>query len=107
MLDLYARVRQTVGAAVEAGVPVYAGTDAGGGIAHGRIVDEIVALHEMGLSRTDALAAGSWHAREWLGFRGIEEGAAADVIVYDTDPRTDLAALRSPSRIVLRGRVIL
>jgi imidazolonepropionase-like amidohydrolase len=106
MLDLHARVRQTVGAAIEAGVPVYAGTDAGGGIAHGRIVDEVDALHEVGLSRADALAAASWRAREWLGFRGIEEGAAADVVVYDTDPRTDLAALRTPSRILLRGRVI-
>lgn len=106
MLDLHGRIRQTVGAAIEAGIPVYAGTDAGGGIAHGRIVDEIVALNEMGLSASDALGAASWQARGWLGFRGIEEGAAADVVVYDTDPRTDLATLRTPSRIVLRGRVI-
>jgi imidazolonepropionase-like amidohydrolase len=106
MLDLHARVRPTVGAAIEAGIPVYAGTDAGGGIAHGRIVDEITALHEMGLSREDALAAASWRAREWLGFRGLEEGAAADVIAYDQDPRTDLSALRTPARIILRGRVI-
>jgi len=106
MLDLYGRIRQTVGAALEAGVPVYAGTDAGGGIAHGRIVDEIVALHEMGLTTTDAIGSASWAAREWLGFRGIEEGAAADVIAYDQDPRTDLNALRNPTRILLRGRII-
>jgi imidazolonepropionase-like amidohydrolase len=106
MLELHGRIRETVGAAIEAGIPVYAGTDAGGGIAHGRIVDEIVALNEMGLSRSDALGAASWQARGWLGFRGIEEGAAADVVVYDTDPRADLATLRTPSRIVLRGRVI-
>jgi len=85
---------------------VYAGTDAGGGIAHGRIVDEVVALHEMGLSTTDALGAASWAAREWLGWLGIQEGAAADVIAYDEDPRADLNALRNPKRIVLRGRVI-
>jgi hypothetical protein len=28
------------------------------------------------------------------------------VIAYDQDPRADLNALRHPSRIVLRGRVI-
>jgi imidazolonepropionase-like amidohydrolase len=91
---------------LEAGIPVYAGTDAGGGIAHGRIVDEVIALHEMGLSAADAIGSASWAAREWLGYRGIEEGAAADVIAYDDDPRQDLRALRHPARIVLRGRVI-
>jgi len=106
MLDLYGRIRQTVATALEAGIPVYAGTDAGGGIAHGRIVDEIVALHEMGMTAQDAIGAASWAARDWLGYRGIEEGAAADVIAYDQDPRADLNALRHPSRIILRGRVI-
>jgi imidazolonepropionase-like amidohydrolase len=106
MLDLHGRIRQTVGAALEAGIPVYAGTDAGGGIEHGRIVDEIVALHEMGMTTADAIGAASWAARGWLGFRGIEEGAAADIIAYDEDPRADLNVLREPSRIMLRGRVI-
>jgi len=106
MLDLYGRIRHTVATALEAGIPVYAGTDAGGGIAHGRIVDEIVALHEMGMTTEDAIGAASWAARRWLGYRGIEEGAAADVIAYDQDPRADLNALRHPSRIILRGRVI-
>lgn len=106
MLDLYGRIRQTVATALEAGIPVYAGTDAGGGIAHGRIVDEVVALHEMGMTTENAIGAASWAAREWLGYRGIEEGAAADVIAYDQDPRADLNALRHPTRIVLRGRVI-
>jgi imidazolonepropionase-like amidohydrolase len=106
MLDLHGRIRQTVGAALEAGIPVYAGTDAGGGIEHGRIVDEIVALRDMGMTTSAAIGSASWAAREWLGFRGIEEGAAADVIAYDQDPRADLNALRNPSRIILRGRVL-
>jgi imidazolonepropionase-like amidohydrolase len=54
----------------------------------------------------DALAAGSWRARAWLGLGGIEEGAPADLVVYDADPRADLQVLRAPSRIVLRGRVV-
>ncbi|MFL6144422.1 MAG: amidohydrolase family protein [Labedaea sp.] len=106
MLALHARAGAAVAAAVEAGVPVYAGTDAGGGIAHGRIVDEIVALHRIGLSAEAALGAASWSARHWLGWSGIEEGAAADLIAFATDPRTDLESLRTPTRIILRGRVI-
>src|SRR5436190_6418065 len=102
MLALHARAGAAVAAAVEAGVPVYAGTDAGGGIAHGRIVDEIVALHRIGLSAEAALGAASWSARNWLGWSGIEEGAAADLIAFAADPRTDLESLRTPSRIILR-----
>lgn len=90
----------------DAGVPIYAGTDAGGTIEHGRIVDEIRALHAAGMSRCDALAAGSWRARDWLGLPGITEGAPADLLVFDSDPRADLGALNSPVRIVLKGNLI-
>ncbi|HWE91483.1 MAG TPA: amidohydrolase family protein [Pseudonocardiaceae bacterium] len=106
MRDLHRRVRSTVSSAVEAGVPVYAGTDAGGGIAHGRIVDEVRALAQAGLGAEKALGAASWNAREWLGWPAVRDGAAADLIGYATDPRADLAVLGSPQRIVLRGRVI-
>jgi imidazolonepropionase-like amidohydrolase len=105
MRDLHARVSTTVASAIEAGVPVYAGTDAGGGIQHGRIVDEIVALHGVGMSAVDAIGAASWGAREWLGFPSLTEGAAADIVVYDEDPRENLETLRSPRMIMLRGRI--
>jgi imidazolonepropionase-like amidohydrolase len=104
--DLHRGVRTTIGKAIEAGIPVYAGTDAGGGIAHGRLVDEIIALHETGMTAEQALGAASWDARGWLGWSGIQESSAADVIAYDEDPRADLDALRKPKRMVLRGRVI-
>ena len=48
----------------------------------------------VGLSNADVLAAGSWKAREWLGLPGLVEGAPADFVVYDDDPRTDLNVLR-------------
>ena len=106
MRRLYATSGAVVRAAYEAGVPVYAGTDAGGGIEHGVIADEVRALHTAGLPAGAALAAASWAARRWLGLSCIEEGAPADVVVYDSDPRTDLDALQRPQRMVLRGRVV-
>jgi imidazolonepropionase-like amidohydrolase len=106
MEGLHGTARARVRAAFEAGVPIYVGTDAGGYVRHGRAVDEIVALHEAGLPAEAALAAGSWAARRWLGHAGLEEGAAADFLVCDTDPRADLAVLHSPVRIVLRGRIL-
>lgn len=107
MRALQRRFPQVVRSAVEAGVPVYAGTDAGGGIDHGRIGDELLRLHEhAGMPAADVLRAASWGAREWLGFGTLVHGGPADLVVYDRDPRRDLRAVRQPRRIVLRGRVV-
>lgn len=105
MRALHAGVTDMVGKAVDEGVAVYAGTDAGGMVAHGRLVDEIQALHRAGLSAERAVAAASWEAREWLGAQSITAGAPADLLVLDTDPRADLDALRSPRHIILNGTV--
>jgi imidazolonepropionase-like amidohydrolase len=105
MLALRDRFPAVVAAAVEAGVPVYVGSDAGGGILHGQAAGELLRLHASGMSAMDALAAGSWRAREWLGFPGIAEGGWADLVVYADDPRIDLTVVQRPSRIVLRGQV--
>ena len=48
----------------------------------------------------------SWSARSWLGLPCIEEGAPADVVVYDADPRADLDTLARPRHVVLRGEVV-
>lgn len=106
MRALAERFPAVVRAAVEAGVPVYVGTDAGGGVGHGLAAAEMLALHERaGMAPADVLAAGSWRAREWLGFPGLVHGGLADLVAYDTDPRTDLRVLPAPRRIILRGRV--
>jgi imidazolonepropionase-like amidohydrolase len=90
-------------AAAEAGVQVLAGTDSE---PHGRVADEIRALAATGMGAHAALAAGSWVARAFLGLAGLVPGAPADVVIYDHDPRDDLACLDHPRTIVLRGRRI-
>lgn len=104
MRDLHRRVADTIGAAHDAGIPIYAGTDAGGQVEHGRIGDEIAALGKAGLGMDGAFAAASWAAREWLGHPGFEPGSPADLIVYADDPRLDPAAAR-PDLVVLAGTV--
>jgi imidazolonepropionase-like amidohydrolase len=101
MLALHERASGIVGKAVEAGVPVYAGTDAGGSITHGRIADEVAALQAAG--HPDALGAASWAAREWLGRPSLQAGHPADLVVYREDPRVDLSVLREPALVLLRG----
>ncbi|MDV6261334.1 amidohydrolase family protein [Rhodococcoides yunnanense] len=105
MRALHARVADTVGRAHDAGISIYAGTDAGGSIAHGRIADEVAALARVGLSPTDALGAACWDARSWLGRPGLEHGAPADLVVYSEDPRGGPDVLANPELVILRGRV--
>ena len=107
MLDLHERRYATIGAAHDAGIPIYVGTDAGGSLPHGLVAQEIAELHRAGLGRMEALSAGTWAARAWLGRPGIEEGADADLVVYGADPRDDLSVLADPKGVVLRGRVVL
>jgi imidazolonepropionase-like amidohydrolase len=104
MRDLYASCRQRVGAAHDAGVPIFAGTDAGGMIVHGRIADEVEALKGVGMTATAALGAASWTARDWLGRPGLVHGASADVVCYSADPR-ETGVLDHPDLVMLRGKV--
>ena len=106
MRALFATSRERIRLAWEAGVPVYTGTDSGGSLPHGLIRSEILALIGAGIPQADVIAQASWRARAWLGLPGLEEGAPADLVVYDRDPRSDLSAMMAPRRIVLRGVVI-
>lgn len=107
MLALHDRVDGMVASAYDAGVAIYAGTDAGGVLPHGLVAQEVQALHRAGMSARDALAAASWRAREWLGHpESLTEGTPADFIVLAEDPRKNLDALMHPMRIVLRGAVV-
>jgi imidazolonepropionase-like amidohydrolase len=107
MTALFENRRKVIGAAYDAGVAIYAGTDAGGVIPHGMISDEVIELATYGLTAEDALGAASWRAREWLGMDGrLAEGTEADFVVFDANPLEDLSLLKGPKRIVLRGQVV-
>ena len=107
MTVLFERRRATIACAHEAGVAIYAGTDAGGVLPHGLIAEEVAELATYGLSPEAALGAASWRARAWLGVSPtLEEGTAADFLVLDANPLDDLGVLRSPRQIVLRGNVV-
>ena len=106
MRRLYERRYDTVRAAYDAGIPVYAGTDAGGSLAHGLVAGEVAELVTAGIPPIEALSAATWAARTWLGRPALDEGAPADLVVYETDPRADVRVLAAPRRVVLNGRVV-
>ncbi|NVN54008.1 amidohydrolase family protein [Mycolicibacterium hippocampi] len=103
MRALHATCGARIGAAREAGVPIYAGTDAGSAVAHGRIGEEVEALKGIGMTPTEALGAACWDARQWLGRPALEHGASADFVCYTDDPRGGAAVLADPTLVVLRG----
>ncbi|UGY90688.1 amidohydrolase family protein [Streptomyces gobiensis] len=106
MRRLHKRRYDTVRSAYDAGIPVFVGTDAGGSLAHGLVAAEVAELVKAGIPALDALSATTWGARGWLGRPGLEEGASADLVVYESDPRADVRVLAGPRRVVLRGRVM-
>ncbi len=106
MRRLHDRRYDTVRAAYDAGVPVFAGTDAGGSLAHGLVAAEVAELTRAGIPPVAALSATTWGARTWLGRPGLTEGAPADLVVYGADPREDVNVLATPRRVILNGRVV-
>nr|WBO77193.1 amidohydrolase family protein [Streptomyces sp. SBE_14.2] len=106
MRRLYERRYDTVRNAYDAGIPVFVGTDAGGTLPHGLVAAEVEELVTAGLPADQALSATTWGARRWLGRPGLDEGAPADLVVYETDPRADVRVLAAPRRVVLNGRVM-
>ncbi|MFF4441237.1 amidohydrolase family protein [Streptomyces sp. NPDC001621] len=106
MRRLHERRYDTVRDAYDAGIPVYVGTDAGGSLAHGLVAAEVAELVTAGIPPVQAVSATSWGARAWLGRPGLEEGAPADLVVYEGDPRADVRVLAAPRRVVLDGRIV-
>src|SRR6478736_5678232 len=87
MTDLYVARRDTIMAAYDAGVALYAGSDGGGISRHGNLAGEVIAMVALGLPAEYALGAASWRARDWLGWNAtLDEGASADFVVYDANP---------------------
>ncbi|HEY8821246.1 MAG TPA: amidohydrolase family protein [Dermatophilaceae bacterium] len=107
MRDLHSRRYETIAAAHDAGLQIYVGTDAGGSLPHGLVAQEAAELVRAGLSTVEALTAATWGARSWLGKPGLDEGESADLVVYQVDPRADIAVLAAPEHVVLRGRIVV
>ena len=104
MRALHARRLDVLGHAREAGVPIYAGTDAGSTMPHGLIGREIELLCQIGDAEF-ALGAASWRARDWLGRPGLTDGAPADLVVYDADPIAHPRVVNHPRLVILGGVV--
>jgi imidazolonepropionase-like amidohydrolase len=98
-------------AAVEAGVPVVAGTDAGTpDNPHGGVAREVAFMADAGLDLLAAVRAATGEAADLLGVpdRGVLRGGAhADILVADGDVAADVTALQRPLAVFQDGRRVV
>jgi imidazolonepropionase-like amidohydrolase len=108
---LYPHHVASVQRAIELGVPIAAGTDAGGH-GHPKNALELKYLIEAGLTPMQALRAATQWAAKCLGLERdlgtIEPGRLADLVVVNGSPLTDVSLLLDPARIelVLKGGAV-
>ncbi len=101
---LHAHHVASVQRALELGVPIAAGTDAGG---HGHPPNALELKHlvDAGLSPMQALRAATQWAARCLGLDReigtLEKGRQADLVVVDGNPLDDIGVLLDPARIEL------
>src|SRR5215218_8541824 len=98
--ELLDRQREMLPLAAELGVTLLAGTDEE---PHGSVSAEVAALVRYGVRAPSAIAAATSGARAFLGLPGLEDGAPADVVVFDRDPREDVGALAEPAAVLVAG----
>ncbi len=102
---------ESIQRALQAGVPIVAGTDAGSH-EHGINARELQYLVEAGLSPMQALQAGTGWAAACLGMAGdigtLQPGTWADIVVIKGDPLEDITVLQRQEeiRLVLKGGTI-
>ncbi len=101
--------RASTAKAIQNGVRIAAGTDAGTALNPiGGLIDELEMYVECGMNAVDAIRSATVYAgplvTENLGI--IQAGYRADLVVVASDPRENLTALREPLNVIARGRVV-
>jgi imidazolonepropionase-like amidohydrolase len=96
--------------ALEAGVPIAMGTDAGTPFNyHDDGPTEIELMVERGLSPEHALRTATANAADLIGrddLGYVREDYLADLLVLDADPRADVTAWQDPALVVADGEVV-
>ena len=99
-------------AAMDHGVKIVAGTDAGGWV-HGNNAEELACLVEAGMSPGQAILAGTQTASECIGLQEelgtLEKGRKADLLLVSQNPLENISCLQfgeSVSLVMKGGKVV-
>ena len=97
--------------ALDAGVPIAMGTDAGTPFNFFEdIAQELAYMVDYGLSPAEALEAATVNAADLLGLGDVgrvAEGYRADLVVLDSDPTEDIEAWREPEAVFAGGKQVV
>ena len=112
MADIYDRKENSIASfkrALQAGVVIATGTDAGGSPArHGFVAREIELMVENGMTPQAALESSTRIAADLLGVQDqvgtVEIGKQADMVLIDGDPHSDIGALKNVWAVIQGGR---
>ncbi len=108
--ELYEDHIRTVQMAMDAGIPVVMGTDAGA-YGHGHNAVELQHLVEAGMTPMQSIVASTKTAAECLGLEReigtLESGKYADLLVVDGDPLADISIFDQQERLamVMKGGI--
>lgn len=102
--ESFERMKVFVRKAVEAGVPLLAGTD------NVRLNDELETYAEAGVPAAAILKAATINGARWIGrgdeFGTVEAGKRANLLLVDGDPLEDVSVLREVDLVVKDGIVV-
>jgi imidazolonepropionase-like amidohydrolase len=105
-----AQIRATAAKAVQVGVPIAFGTDAGVGV-YGENGKEFGYLVEAGMTPMQAIQAATssaakvLHAEKDLG--SVEKGKLADLVAFRKNPLADVGVLATSPELVMKGGVVV
>jgi imidazolonepropionase-like amidohydrolase len=95
---------------IRTGVKIACGTDAGTPFnPHGSAPLEIVRMVEWGMTPLQAMRSATSNAGELLRLSDVgmvTEGAAADLVLFDSNPIEDINAVLEPALVIKDGEVV-
>ena len=105
MLAMDAQRAEHVQLMVELGSHFVMGSDTAEDVGERGMAAELVCATANGMPASVAMAAASYDGRRLLGLPAWEEGAPADVVVYDADPEVEIETVLHPKAVLIDGHL--
>ncbi|MDD7465548.1 MAG: amidohydrolase family protein [Actinomycetaceae bacterium] len=103
MLEMHERLDERLEQMVQAKSLFVMGTDTAENVAERPLPVELVTAVDHGMPPSVVMKAASYGGRQLLGLSAWEDGAAADFVVYGSDPELDIQQVLHPQAVLIDG----